>query len=350
MPLFVQTVRPVGQPTIGRRVVRLTIALCAFIVLWSDASIGQPGGLDDIYTTRAVVTGKDERNRPLGFKLCFEDVLVKVSGDASILSDRRLEALAAVAGQYVSTFSYRDRLEGKPVHDEQGTYDRPHFLMCQFDPQKIDGALKMLGRRPWLGHRLRLAMVLSVHGRTNSGLLSRDGAFDPDMRQALANAAQRYGLTVNLPSVATLQGNQINIGTAEIIAADRLLRVAELSDSELPLVGDLRWSDAALGWVATWSLKARGHRHRWSISGVNYDEAFRNAVRGAAQVLSGNGEPLWRASKYARPSLERRRPRETDHARCRLAWHLSRILRLLDRMEKWPPLEQGGHRVEIQPT
>ena len=188
MALFDQTVRPVGQAAIGKNVVGLTIALCVFIVLWSDASIGQPGGLDDIYTTRAVVTGKDERNRPLGFKLCFEDVIVKVSGDASILSDRRLEALAAVAGQYVSTFHYRDRFEGKPVHDEQGTYDRPHFLTCQFDPQKIDGVLKMLGRKPWLAHRPRLVMVLRVHGRTISGLLSSDGSFDPDMREALANS------------------------------------------------------------------------------------------------------------------------------------------------------------------
>jgi hypothetical protein len=273
-------------------VIRLTIALCVFIVLWADSSIGQPGGLDDSYTTRAVVTGTDERNRPLGFRLCFEDVLVKVSGDASILSDRRFAALAAAAGQYISTFSYRDRFEGKPVHDEQGTYDRPHFLTCQFDPQKIDGVLKMLGRKPWLGHRPRLVMILIVHGRTNSGLLSRDGVFDPDMREALANAAQRYGLTVNLPSVADLQVNQINIDTAEITPADRLLRVAELSDSELPLVGDLRWSEAALGWIANWRLAVNGRGHRWSVSGVNYDEAFRNAVRGAARVLSGNGGSL----------------------------------------------------------
>jgi len=292
MTPFAQTVRPVGQAAIGRNVVGLTVALCVFIVLWSDASVGQLGGLDDIYTTRAVVTGKDERNRPLGFKLCFEDVLVKVSGDASIMSDRRIEALAAVAGQYVSTFYYRDRFEGKPVHDEQGTYDRPHFLTCQFDPQKIDGVLKMLGRKPWLGPRARLVMLLSVHGRTNSGLLSSDGSFDPDMREALANSAQRYGLTLNLPSAAMLEGNQINIDTAESTQPDRLLRLAELSDSELPLVGDLRWSDAALGWVASWSLAVNGQRHRWSVSGVNYDEAFRNAVRGAARILSGNGEPM----------------------------------------------------------
>jgi uncharacterized protein len=282
----------VGQQTVGRDVVRLSIILSVLAVLWIDDSIAQPESLDDVYTTRVVVTGKDERNRPLGFKLCFEDVLIKASGDASIVSDKRFERLAAGAGQYVSTFSYRDRLEGKPVHDEQGTYDRPHFLTCRFDPQKIDSVLKTLGRKPWLGHRPRLVMLVAVHGRKNSGILSNDGIFDPDMREALANAAQRYGLTVSLPSVATLQSNQIGIETAPMTPGDRLLRIAELSDSELPLVGDLRWSDAALGWIATWSLEASGRRHHWSVRGVNYDEAFRNAVRGAARVLSGNGEPF----------------------------------------------------------
>ena len=135
-------------------------------------------------------------------------------------------------------------------------------------------------------------MLVTVHGRTNGGILSGDGAFDPDMREALANAAQRYGLTVSLPSIATLQSNQIGVDTATITSGDRLLRGAEMSDSELALVGDLRWSDAALGWVATWNLEASGRRYRWSVRGVNYDEAFRNAVRGAARVLSGSGKPL----------------------------------------------------------
>ncbi len=270
---------------------KLTIALWVFVALWTNASRAQPDGLDDLYTTRAVVTGNDERNRPLGFRLCFKDVVVKVSGDPSIVNDSRFEALAASAGQYISTFSYRDRLEGKPVHDEQGTYDRPFFLTCHFDLQKIDSVLKTLGRKPWSGHRPRLAMLVVVHGRTNSGILSSDGAFDPNMREALVNAAQRYGLTVSLPNVSTLQSTQISIDTAAITPADRLLKVAKLSDGELSLLGDLQWSDAALGWVAVWNLKASGRRYRWSVSGVNYDEAFRNAVQGAARALSGNGEP-----------------------------------------------------------
>jgi hypothetical protein len=174
-----------------------------------------------MFTRRARSLPGQMKETDLSVKLCFEDVLAKVSGDASILSDHRFEILAASAGQYVSTFSYRDRLEGRPVHDEQGTYDRPHILTCQFDPHKIDSVLKTLGRRPWSGHRPGLVMVLIVHGRANSGILSSDGTFDPDMREALANAAQRCGLTVHLPNIATLQSNQINIDTAAVIPGYR---------------------------------------------------------------------------------------------------------------------------------
>ena len=134
--------------------------------------------------------------------------------------------------------------------------------------------------------------LAQAHGRKSNGILSSDGDFDPDLREALANATRRYGLTVHLPSVATLESNRISLDIAAIASSDRLLRVTESSDSELPIVGDLRWSDTALGWVATWRLEVSGRNYRWSVSGINYDEAFRNAVRGAARVLSGNGTPF----------------------------------------------------------
>jgi uncharacterized protein len=101
------------------------------------------------------------------------------------------------------------------------------------------------------------------------------------MREALANAAQRYGLAVNLPGVADLQVNQINIDTAESTPVDRLLRVAELSDSELPLVGDLRWSDAALGWIANWRLGER--------TGPSLVCQRRQLRRGISERRSGRG-------------------------------------------------------------
>jgi hypothetical protein len=57
------------------------------------------------------------------------------------------------------------------------------------------------------------------------------------------------------------------------------------------LAGSLVWSDEALGWIAEWRLASGGKLYRWKVSGVGFDDAFRNALRGAAQVLSGNGAP-----------------------------------------------------------
>lgn len=271
--------------------VRLVIALCTIMALGRFAGEAAAQSRAGLYTTHAMVTGEDERNRPLGFRLCFDDVLVKVSGDPGILADGRVESLAAHAEHYIASYSYRDRFEGKPKHDEQGTYDRPFFMTCAFDPARIDAALNELGRTPWLAPRPALAMVVVVHGRVTSGVLSSDGPFDPDMRASLAAAAQRYELAVDLPSAATLRDQGIAIGTAAEVPTDRLRAIAAASGADLPLVGDLRWSDAALGWVTTWRLAVNGGWQRWTVSGVNYDEAFRVAVRGAMSVLSGHGPP-----------------------------------------------------------
>jgi uncharacterized protein len=274
---------------------RLMLALAASLSLSWPAARAQQVPVTELYTTQSVVTGFDERNRPLGFRLCFDDVLVKVSGDGSIVDDKRFAAFEAKAGEYIDSFSYRDTLFGRPIHDEQGSYDRPHFLTCRFNPHKIDEILASMGRRPWPHPRPALAMVLVVdglvHGRKVSGVLSSDGAFDPAMRESLAATARRYGVTVNLPSVAALKDNGIDPGVAAAVAADRLSKLAAASNGTVPLAGQLQWSDAAHGWIASWALDAGGRHFKWAARGVNYDEAFRVAVRGAGRALSGNGKP-----------------------------------------------------------
>jgi hypothetical protein len=40
----------------------------------------------------------------------------------------------------------------------------------------------------------------------------------------------------------------------------------------------------------------RGQMHRWQIRGATFDETFRRGIGGAAQILSGNGQPATRSS------------------------------------------------------
>jgi hypothetical protein len=70
-----------------------------------------------------------------------------------------------------------------------------------------------------------------------------------------------------------------------------LRALAQESKAELPILGDITFSEAATGWIATWRLDADGRQFRWSVRGVNYDAAFRNGVLGVMRALSGNGKP-----------------------------------------------------------
>ena len=60
---------------------------------------------------------------------------------------------------------------------------------------------------------------------------------------------------------------------------------------EAVVVGTLDWSEALPGWSGKWRMRWRGAELAWGISGVNYDAAFRNIVRGVMLAASGAGLP-----------------------------------------------------------
>ncbi|MER8973881.1 DUF2066 domain-containing protein [Mesorhizobium sp. M0800] len=100
--------------------------------------------VDELYQSQTIVTGQGEVNRQIGFKACLDAVLVRVSGDQRLPKRTEMAALRDKAGSFVAEFRYRDRLEGIPVHDEQGTHDRPHDLTCLYRPDVIDPVLAAL--------------------------------------------------------------------------------------------------------------------------------------------------------------------------------------------------------------
>ncbi len=247
--------------------------------------------LSRLYTSDAIVTGTGEENRELGFRECLSEVLVKVSGDFKLADSAALAALQRNAAPYVASFTYRDRLEGAPIHDEQGTHDRPHDLTCRFDPAIIDPLLAKLGRKPWLSPRPVIAVLLAVHDQRRRFVLARDGSESPYMVQSLKAATVPLALTARLPDVATLTDDGLNFERLPQLKPAELGSLATQIDAEIPLAGTLVWSDAARGWIADWRLIENGIEHHWQIRGVSFDDAFRNAMRGAARILSGNGAP-----------------------------------------------------------
>jgi uncharacterized protein len=280
------------RPSPPCSVLRYLAAL--FVLGWSAATaVGAAAGAPaEFYRAKTRVTGQTVEGRGPAIARCFADVLVKVSGDARLLNDARVAEAAKQAGALVMDFRYRDLMAGLPTNDEQGTRDRPYELTVSFDPAGVDAALSTLGRKPWTAERPRLVVLLSVRQGAASYMLAADGSRGSVMQEALAESAERVGLRALVPTegaLAALAGSK----SATWPPADRRILDAatKTSGGDVALAGRLVWSEAALGWVAEWQLTSGGTTHAWQLRGVSFDDAFRSAMRGAAQILSGHGPP-----------------------------------------------------------
>ena len=271
------------------RIAALLFALsCA---LWSFGAGAAQKPLPGLYAARVVVTGTGETNRRIGFRLCLDQVLVRVSGDHRILARPQMAGLRDIAGSFVAEYSYRDRLEGIPVHDEQGTHDRPHDLTCIYKPDTIDALLESLGARPWTARRPVLAVLLATRNGEKAFMLTADGAEGPYMRDSFQAAAAPLAIRIAFPSNAQVAHTGLTAGSIGAADGSMLERIAKAAGADRALAGSIVWNDKDLGWVADWRLDDAGTTYRWQVRGVSFDEAFRVAIRGAAQILSGNGQP-----------------------------------------------------------
>ncbi len=246
------------------RIAGLAAPLAALVMLIFGAATAAE--IDDLYQGQTIVTGEREETRGPGFAECLEDVLVKVSGDPRLIGDPRVAEMAKQAGIMVGEFRYHDRMAGIPHHDEQGTRDRPYDLIVRFEKAKIDAALRSLGRAPWTASRPRIVVFLGMRNLLASYMLAEDG--DRALEQA-------------------------GVSFESLPAADlaRLDAAAQAMGGDRALVGRMAWSDEAMSWVADWRLRSAGETEQWQVRSLTFDDGFRKALGGAAQILSGNGPP-----------------------------------------------------------
>ena len=270
---------------VGFAMTRLFAVALLAVLLWRGLALAaEPPAL---YEAQAIVTGQEAAERARGLGLCLADVLIKLSGDPGLAGDPRLADWQQRAAELVASYRYHDRMEGIPIHDEQGTRERPYDLLVGFDPAKTDSALRSLGRQPWTGPRPTLALFIGMKLADQAIVLTEDGDRDFAPRLALADASGRRGLPIRLPKTAQLAGV-----TYDRLAAGPVLdRMAAAMGGDLALIGRLIWSDASLSWQAEWDFVWQGTAHRWQRPAENFDAGFRQGLEGVARILSGHGEP-----------------------------------------------------------
>ena len=189
------------------------------------------------------------------------------------------------------TRSFRDLYAFRPIKDEQGTRDRPHEMTVEYDEAKINDLLARLGSRPWLTERPHLVVFLAVQHIGSNYILSTTNDAGSLQRELLDDSAWRFAMPVNIPSERMLDLSKLGFENLPQVALSSLQDLLDASVSQRALGGTLSWSRELLGWNSEWRLQHQGTEHHWAVKGGNFDLAFRKAIGGAAQILSGNGAP-----------------------------------------------------------
>jgi hypothetical protein len=261
------------------------------IVALTCCTVTLAAAADDLYRAQTAVTGQGEANRMVGFAACLEDVLIKVSGALKLASDPRLAAYKSRAAEFVNAHSYHDQFAGKPKRDEQGTRDRPYDLTVDFDKTRIDDLLKTLGVKPWLSHRPVLGVFVAMDHGARKYIVTADAGQSLAPREALLAAAARRGIAIVLPDEAAVAKSGMSAADLTKLPPAMLTSRAAEQGGDVALAGRVVWNDKALGWVTVWQMAWQGRLRHWRFRSVTFDEAFRRAIGGAAQILSGNGDP-----------------------------------------------------------
>ena len=265
--------------------------LVLVLIVWLSPPLAAEASPDALYRAKTIVTGTREETRLKGFEDCLRAVLLKVSGDQRLLDDPRLAPLLGKAPDLIAAFHYHDRMSGIPIHDEQGTHDRPFDLTCDFEPEKLDAMLASLGGKPWTAPRPSIALFVSVRNGPSAFVLAADDKDSAIMREAFAEAADALAIPILFPKREDLRRIGLDAGSLPRTGLPVFDAFAGEIGGSRALAGSIVGSDRELGWIAEWRFFDGSETAIWQVHGVNFDKAFQSAMRGAAQILSGNGDP-----------------------------------------------------------
>jgi uncharacterized protein len=250
------------------------------------------GPTENLYQAKSLVTGQRDETRIPGFERAIVDVLKKRSGNPLITAEEVAKNIEGKIQDYVKSYTERDRMEGIPIHDEQGTRDRPFELTVTFHRYKIDELLKKMGSMAWTQPRPRTLVLLTITTDAGSHILTEDDEDrDIDQRESFLAAAWQAGIPLVLPSMASLNEAGLTPVTLGNIEATKIKELNSANDADVAIIGRIAWNSGMKGWLAEWKFATNGTIHEWKIDGVNFDAAFRNGMWGEVQILSGHGEP-----------------------------------------------------------
>jgi len=227
-----------------------------------------------LYDVEFPVPDQSSKVRNAVFAKGLEEVLIRVSGNRSILE----EVKPAAAATYVQRFSYAEQLESD-AGKEPAAGD--YTLQVQYNAAKIISLLRSNAQPVWGEHRSEAVVWIAVRDGTNRYVLK-----DSDqslLKEALGQSASRRGLPVIWPANDPRDQQQLSFVDLWATFAEPIKAASRRYSTGPAIVGRLSWTGSE--WRSDWSLFIASSSHSWALRASDYGSLVSEAVDLAADKI-----------------------------------------------------------------
>ena len=228
-----------------------------------------------LYDVEFPVPDQSRQVRDAVFSKGLEEVLIRVSGNRSILKQVKPAAAAA----YVQQYSYVEHQPNGTDSARAPALSTPsaavsYLLKVQYSSGKIIALLRENGQPVWGDRRGKAVVWLAVRDGNNRYVLKDSDA--SLLKEALTQAAQRRGLPVIWPINDLKDQQQLRFTDLWAAFAKPVKAASKRYTNGPVIVGRLSWTGN--DWRGDWSLFVDGSVYSWSVNGRDYATVIAEGV------------------------------------------------------------------------
>jgi len=250
----------------GQRNLLLVLLLC---LAWLT-----PQAAPALFESEVVVSDQTTSVRHAALQDALREVLVRVTGQQSVLTAESAQELLDNPEQLVQQYRYFTEQQQEPPLLK---------LWVRFDGAAIRQALQQQGLAYWGGERPDTLVWLAVEDRGRRYVVSADDS--SDVHDAVETAARQRGVPVLFPLMDLEDQTQVQFSLIWGGFFDRVMTASQRYNPQSVLIGRLNRSPSG-GWTSRWELRVAGRPNSWSDSNQQLDRLARQGIDDVADILA----------------------------------------------------------------
>ncbi len=202
----------------------------------------------------------------------FGQVLVKLSGNAAVMTLPTIQNALPQVNRYIESYSYSD------------SASNPLTLHVIFDLKAVKQLLENAGQAIWSSDRPLVLVWISVPVQSQSEVLSSDQLSNP-VTQVIQQEAHSRGVPVLFPVMDLEDQSNVAQTTSAVPNAEQMQRIGQRYGTHAVLAAAVV-PDSANGMQGEWQLFLNGLSYEWQSSGADVMQVVTNGINRVSDLMA----------------------------------------------------------------